>query len=450
MQARRAVLSLSSILAFRMLGLFMILPVFSLYALNKPYATTTLVGLAFGIYGLTQAIFQMPFGMLSDRVGRKPVIALGLVIFAAGSIVAALSHSVYGLIAGRALQGAGAIGSTILALIADVTRDEQRTKAMAMTGMTIGVAFSLAIILGKLIGAWGGLSAIFWVTASLAIIGLILLHTTVPSIEPIVHQDVETKSTCLRAIIADRNLLRLNWSVLSLHAILTALFLVIPFILSRELLLASWQQVSLYLAVLLIAFMIAVPLIIFSEKKRQLRGAFLASIAVVIMSVAALMGTQHAAILTSLLLLLFFTAFTLIEATLPSWVSKISPIQQKGTAMGLFSSFQYGGIFLGGSLGGWVMSAFGITGVLSFCVIVGLLWLIVAMYLKQPPYLSTAVLSMHPDLFTHTTVTKTALLKINGIKEAMISKAEQLVYLKIDRQLIDEPKLRRRLEEGNL
>jgi len=228
-----AIFSLAMIMAFRMLGLFMILPVFSAHATALPGATATLLGVALGIYGLSQAILQMPFGMLSDRIGRKPVIAAGLILFALGSIVAALSHSIYGIILGRTLQGAGAIGSTTLAMVSDLTRDENRSKAMAMMGLTIGFAFSIAMILGPIIYTWFHLSGIFWATSGFAIVGLLLLITVPTPPKVLVHPDIERETNNLKSVFKNGQLLRLDWGIFSMHAMLTATFIAIPILFTQ-------------------------------------------------------------------------------------------------------------------------------------------------------------------------------------------------------------------------
>ncbi|WP_304986013.1 MFS transporter [Coxiella-like endosymbiont] len=273
---RIAVASLTAIMAFRMLGLFMLLPVFSLYANQIPFATPALIGVALGIYGLLQACFQIPFGMLSDHIGRKPVITAGLILLGVGSILAALSHSIYGIIIGRAFQGAGAIGSTILAMIADLTRDEERSKAMALVGIAIGFSFAIALIIGLLINAWFQLEGIFWTTAIFATVGIILLHTVVPTpLQLLPHPEVESESGYFKKVICSSALLRLDFGIFSLHCILTAIFIGIPIILSRVINLTEHEQVSLYLIILLFAFIIAMPLIILFEKSANLSGLLL-------------------------------------------------------------------------------------------------------------------------------------------------------------------------------
>lgn len=445
---KSAVFSLALIMSFRMLGLFMILPVFSAYAHELAGATPTLIGIALGIYGLTQAILQMPFGSLSDRIGRKPIILLGLIFFAVGSVIAAMSHSITGVIIGRAVQGAGAIGSTTLALVADLTRDENRSKAMAFIGLFIGASFTIAVILGPIINNVWHLNGIFWVTAALAVVGIILLFTIVPSPPTLVmHPDVESSPHTIRSILKNKQLLRLDLGIACSHAILTAIFIAIPILLTHVMHLGQSTQISLYLSVLIFSFIGMVPFIIFAEKKRQMKTIFIGAVATITASLLLLYYFHSSAMSIGILLLLYFTAFTLLEASLPSLVSKISPIRKKGTAMGIYSTSQFFGIFVGGALGGFLYGHFGLNGVFLFAFSTGLLWLIFAISMKQPPYLSTIIINIpagQPLENFHN------IGKIAGVSEVALMTNEQLIYVKIDKKIITEDELRNRIETGNL
>lgn len=449
---RSAVLSLAAIMAFRMLGLFMILPVFSVRAEGLVGASTTMVGLALGIYGLTQAILQMPFGALSDRIGRKPIIATGLVLFTLGSVVAAMSTSIYGIILGRALQGAGAIGSTTLALIADLTRDENRSKAMASVGLTIGAAFTLAMILGPIVNSWFHLSGIFWLTAIFACLGLVLLFTTVPTPPKLAihHDDIEISSNRFFQVIRNPQLLRLDFGIFSLHTILTAMFIAIPIMLTRMAGLTELQQVVLYLIVLSLAFICVVPLIIVSEKKRKLKPIFIAAIAMVLLAQILLMFFHFTPVRIGVILFLFFCAFTLLEASLPSLISKVSPIRSKGTAMGVYSTAQFFGIFVGGWLGGRVYTSFHLTGLFVFCALIALAWIFVAITMSQPPYLSTLIMSLPSDSSQDATQLVHRLRSIPGVAEVALMIEEEQVYMKIDKKIVSEHELRDVIKHSNV
>lgn len=373
----RATFALASILAIRMLGLFMILPVFSLAAAQLNGATPFLIGLALGIYGLSQAIFQMPLGILSDKIGRKPIIAAGLLIFLAGSILAALSTSITGMIIGRVLQGAGAMGSTVIAFVADFTREKHRTKAMALMGMTIGLSFAVAMVLGPFLNGWVHLAGIFWIAAGLCLLGLLLLFTVVPPAPPRTVITGETSEALLIDVIKNAKLLQLNFGIFCLHAILTASFVALPLVLQKLLGTNEAGQWHLYLGVLLLSFLIMTPAIIVAEKRQQVKNLFIIAIAALGLAELLLMQfhLSYAGVILSLLI--FFTAFNLLEACLPSLISKLAPPNLRGTAMGLYSTCQFFGIFIGGSLGGLLLQHFGVAAIfLAAGFLAGVWWLL--------------------------------------------------------------------------
>lgn len=384
---RRAVGSLASIMSLRLLGLFMILPVFSLYAHNLVGSTPLLIGMAIGIYGLTQGLLQIPFGMLSDHIGRRPVITLGLLLFALGSMIAALSHSITGVIIGRALQGAGAIGSTVIAMIADLTSDGQRTKAMAINGMTIGMSFSLAMVLGPIFAAWIQINGIFWLAVAFSFIALFILYFLVPTPPPTpASLDKEPKLALFFTLLKDPQLARLNSGVFLLNAVFTASFVVLPITLLKFGGLPSNKQWFLYVPTLLIAFVLSVIMIMRAEKKHQVKPFFITGIVLLgISEIYLSIITQHL-MLSAFGLLLFFTAFSLLEAVLPSWVSRAAPPARKGTALGIYSSAQFLGIFAGGSLGGLIYGIFGLQKVYLFCAAITVAWLVISIPLKSPQH----------------------------------------------------------------
>ena len=380
---RRAALSLAGIFSLRMLGLFMIYPVFALWARRLPDATEFSIGLALGVYGLTQALFQIPLGFLSDRLGRKRIIAAGLVLFASGSAVAALSHSIDGIILGRLLQGAGAVGSAVLALAADLTREEHRTKAMAIIGMTIGASFSLALVAGPILNRWIGVLGIFWLTAVLALLGIGVLYGLVP--QPLVssvHAEAEPVPALFKRVLTDRELLRLDFGIFVQHAILTASFLSVPFVL-KQAGVALHNQWFVYLPVLVVSVIFMVPLIIMADRGRM-KPIFLASVATLGVSQLLLLLGHGGLPVVIVALLLFFIAFNLLEASLPSLISRVAPAEAKGTALGIYSSSQFFGIFVGGALGGWLQGVWGLTGVFGLCAALTGLWLVVAIAMRPP------------------------------------------------------------------
>ena len=376
----RGSLSLASVLFLRMLGLFLILPVFTLYARTLTESTPTLVGLAFGIYGLTQAFLQIPFGMLSDKLGRKPVIFAGLLIFAAGSLLASQADSIWVMILGRALQGAGAISAALMALAADLTREQQRTKAMAMIGISIGFAFSLAFVLGPLLATSIGVSGIFIFSAILAILAIIVLYLLVPNPEHIsFHSDAEVSLAMLGNVLRDHKLLKLNLGIFILHTILMANFIVVPLTLQDIVGLASSQHWQVYLPVLLASAILMAPAIILGERANKSVACFKAAVLILLISQIGYYFWHSTLMALAIMLLVFFTAFNYLEASLPSLISTMSSKNSKGTALGVYASCQFIGTFTGALIGGIIHEHFGLPLVFVFGSIMALVWFLVTL-----------------------------------------------------------------------
>ncbi len=440
---RRAAFSLAGIFATRMLGLFLILPVFALYAEHLTGATPFLVGMAIGVYGLTQAAFQIPFGMLSDRIGRKPVIAAGLLIFAVGSVVAAMADSVQGVIVGRALQGAGAVAAAVMALAADLTREEHRVKAMAIIGMTIGFSFLVAMVAGPVLGHWIGIPGIFWTTALLALLGIALLYLAVPNpIRSRVHRDAEAVPAQFAGVLRDRQLLRLDFGILVLHLVLTAGFVVLPLAL-RDAGLAPSEHWQLYLPVMALAMAGSIPFIILAEKKRLMKPMVVGAIAVLAISEIgfSLLHTQFIALAG--LIGLFFTAFNLLEALMPSLIAKTAPALSKGTAMGVYSSSQFIGAFIGGAAGGALYGYFGFAAVFLFCAVLLLIWWGLALTMRPPRYLATTLLNVGPVTVGRATELETEIASLSGVAEVTVMVDEGIAYLRVDHARLDRSALQR-------
>ncbi|MDA0911100.1 MAG: MFS transporter [Proteobacteria bacterium] len=440
---KKSTLSIASIYAFRMLGLFIILPIFSLYADKIIDATPTLIGVALGIYGLTQALLQIVLGVLSDKYGRKPVILFGLIVFIIGSVIAAMSHTIYGIIIGRALQGAGAIGSTLTALVADTTKEENRMKAMSVIGMTIGLSFIGAMVLGPILNTWIGLSGIFWLTAFLGAIGIVILIYGVPTPTKIIfHKGSETTPSQIKSVLKRSELLRLNYGIFSLHAMLTALFLAIPVILIDYIGVSIDKQWIIYLPVLFISFFLMVPFIIIAETKNLMKPVFVGAIIILTAMQFLLYEFDHHVIVMSLLLVLYFASFTLLEAALPSLISKMAPISSKGTAMGVYSSAQFFGIFFGGVLGGVIMHHFGIQGIFIFNGLLGVLWIVIAITMQKPKQLSSKLYSMSKTQHIDAKALQQSILNLPGVEEAMVCLEEGAAYLKVDKKVFNEATLK--------
>jgi MFS family permease len=368
-----------------MLGLFMVLPLLALYAADLPGATPALIGLALGVYGLTQAVLQIPLGWLSDLVGRKPVIIAGLLVFAVGSIVAAMSDSIAGIIVGRTLQGGGAIASTVMALVADLTREEQRTKAMAVVGISIGLSFAVAMVLGPVVATMGGLATVFWFTAVLAAIGIGIVITLVPNPPGADSgdQEVGARLGLMRRSFTDVGLIRLNFGIFVLHFILVACFLVVPGLLEQSFGVDREQHWKVYLPVLLLSLVGMVPLMMLAERGGRPRQMFLLGIALIFSAVAAL-GFSSTHWLFYGGLWLFFVGFNYLEATLPSLVSKTVFAGGKGTAMGVYSSCQFMGAFAGGAGGGWILDHLGSSVLTGVSLALAVAWWLLALRAAKP------------------------------------------------------------------
>ncbi len=386
---RRASASLAAIFALRMLGLFLVLPVFALEASRLPGGDdATRVGWAMGLYGLTQALLQIPFGVASDRWGRKPTIVVGLLVFALGSAVAAGAPDLTWLAVGRALQGAGAISAAVTAFLADVTRDGVRTKAMAIIGGSIALMFATSLVLAPLLAALVGLSGIFALTTGLALLGIAVVIWWAPP-EPVIEAPgAQRPRTDWGVVLRDPALLRLNLGVFVLHAVQLAMWMAVPAMLVQAGL-SQPEHWRVYLPAVLVSLLLMGGLLFPMERRGRLRGAFLFAVALLVLVQLALWALVQPGAAPSVwtlggVLLLFFTSFNMLEASQPSLVSRLAPAAARGAALGLYNTLQSLGFFVGGALGGWLVHAHGPSGLFVVCAVAALLWLVVAWPMSAP------------------------------------------------------------------
>jgi MFS family permease len=432
----RASLSLASIYGLRMLGMFLILPIFSIYAETLPGGEShLLIGLALGAYGLTQAMFQLPFGMASDRFGRKRMIYIGLVLFVIGSLVAAFANDLYTIIFGRAIQGAGAVSAVVTALVADLTREEHRTKAMAMIGGTIGVTFAMSLILGPALNQWIGIPGIFLLTGILAALAILDVKYLVP--DPVVsrfHSDAEASPSKLKDVLKDMQLMRLNFGIFALHAAQMAMFVVVPFAIKGTSGMSENDHWMIYLPIMVISFALMVPAIIYGEKKAKLKPVFIGAIVIMLLAQLLFAGSIDAFWGIIISLSAYFVAFNILEATLPSIISKLAPAASKGTAIGVYNTAQSLGVFVGGALGGVLSHLYGFAAVFIFCSVLMGMWLMAALSMRTPPAVKSKMYHLEEMTNAAAKNLSTRLSAIVGVREAVVLADEGLVILKVDMQ----------------
>ena len=444
---KRAAAGLAAIFGLRMLGMFLILPVFALYAEHLPGGDNhTLVGLALGMYGLTQAILMIPFGMASDRIGRKKVIIFGLIVFALGSFLAATATDIYWTIAGRALQGAGAISAAITAMLADLTREEHRTKAMALVGATIGLTFAVSLVAGPALNRVSGVPGIFALTGALALAAIWVVKVWVPEpAESYFHADAQANPAKLVDVLKDSQLLRLDFGIFSLHAAQMAMFVVVPVALKNSGLAADHHW-AVYLPVLLGSFVLMVPAIIAGEKRGKMKPVFVGAVALMLLAQLGLaFGIDHFwGIVWALFF--YFVAFNLLEASLPSLISKLAPVSAKGTAMGVYNTAQALGLFFGGVFGGWLAQHHGFAAVFIFCVVLMAAWLLASLSMTPPPAIKTRMFRVGAMPAGQAALLKAQLASVAGVVEAVVLAEEGVAMLKVSLKGWDEAGVRSLLE----
>lgn len=433
----RATAALASIYGLRMLGMFLILPIFAIYAEKLQGGDNhALIGLALGAYGFMQVIFQLPFGMASDRFGRKKLIYIGLIMFAVGSVFAATAQDIYMVIFGRAIQGAGAISAVVTALVADSTREEHRTQAMAMIGATIGVTFAVSLVAGPILNQWIGVSGIFWLTAVLSIAAIAVVKFAVP--EPLhahFHSDAQAAPAKIREVLRDTQLLRLNFGTFCLHGAQMAMFMVVPFAIKNSTGMNENTHWQIYLPVLVLSFILMVPAIIYAEKKAKLKPVFISAVALMLLTQIAFMfslGSLWGIVAT---LFSYFVAFNILEASLPSLISKMAPVAAKGTAMGIHNTAQSFGMFLGAALGGWLSHRYGNAMVFVFCAALMFIWFGLALGMQAPPSVKTKMFHIQEGYNDEQAAKLVQDIRaMDGVYEVVAIPSETMLMVKLENQ----------------
>ncbi len=432
----KKVLPLSLIVALRFFGLFIVLSVLSQYALGMPGGTATLAGIAVGGYALTQALLQVPYGVLSDKIGRKKTLLIGLLIFAAGSAVCALSSNIYILLFGRFLQGAGAIGSVVTAMIADHVREDQRAHAMAVMGMTIAISFAAAMIIGPVIGGFYSVGALFWLTAILAVAALAILFTAVPEPPSIVHSYSEEEAK-IRHVFKDKDLLRMYITFLFHSSTMAIAFFIIPVVMRQHFGLGAEAYWKIYLPAVFFGIIAMGPAAVFGEKYNKGKEVFLVSIAFVAAAFA-LMGWAASLFWFGVGTTFFFIGFNMFEPLLQSFVSKFAKVHQKGAALGVANTFAYVGIFLGGAVGGYAYEYFGRGGVAILVLAVAFVWILWIVGMRSPGVRDNLFLPF--DMYDRDKID--ALKHLNGVTDFYRNDTEKLIVVKFDNDLLDGDTIR--------
>jgi len=432
----RATAALASIYGLRMLGMFLILPIFAIYAEKLQGGDNhALIGLALGAYGFMQVIFQLPFGMASDRFGRKKLIYLGLIMFAVGSVFAATAQDIYMVIVGRAIQGAGAISAVVTALVADSTREEHRTQAMAMIGATIGVTFAVSLVAGPILNQWIGVPGIFWLTAVLSVLAIAVVKFAVPApLHAHFHSDAQAAPAKIREVLRDTQLLRLNFGTFCLHGAQMAMFMVVPFAIKHSTGMNENTHWQIYLPVLILSFILMVPAIIYAEKKAKLKPVFISAVALMLLTQIAFMFSLSSLWGIVATLFSYFVAFNILEASLPSLISKMAPVAAKGTAMGVHNTAQSFGMFLGAALGGWLSHSYGSSTVFVFCAALMVVWFGLALGMQAPPSVKTKMFHIQGYNDEQAAILVQDIRAMDGVYEVVAIPSETMLMVKLENQ----------------
>lgn len=434
----QSIAGIGLLFALRMLGMFMVVPVLAIYGARLQGATPLLIGMAIGIYGLAQALFQIPFGLWSDRVGRRPLILLGLFLMLIGSLLPACSDHIAWLILGRFLQGAGAISAVLMALLSDLTSERYRSLGMAVIGMSFGGTFALATCIGPWLASHAGISAVFWLVAGLAATAIACLLWFIPKESATLrNREAELIPAALGSIWQDKRLMQLNLGIFMLHLLLMLSFQALPSVLSAVGYLAD-QQWSPMLGAMVIAMVLVIPCVVVAERYQRVRYLYLVAIGLLLFAEGLWWGgygDNQGQITVLLALGLFFLGFNLLEALLPTLVSKLAPAGLKGTAMGVYSTAQFFGIACGGGLGGLLAQQYGASGLLTAATVIALLWWGLSWQIQEPGNVRGVRLELEADDLLNVAQLQSGLQALPGVLEVMVVPEEASAYLKIDKQL---------------
>lgn len=445
----RASTSLAGVYALRMLGMFLVLPVLALHAHSlggENSASMKMVGLAMAVYGLTQALLQLPLGILSDKIGRKKVIFLGMTVFALGSFLAAFAPNVETLVVARAIQGAGAVSAAVTALLADLTREEVRTRAMSMIGLSIGLTFSVSLVLSPILTRYIGVNGLFILMGILSLVSLTLVGFYTPNPQQQrLHEDTQAQPSRIVEVLKNPQLLRLNYGIFALQAGLMAIFTALPFAL-RDLGWEKFEHWKVYLPATVIGLVLMIPAIIVGETRNKLKQVFVIGITLVLFAQAALLFSLNSVWLIALCLVIYFIGFNILEASLPSLVSKIAPSDLKGTAMGVYNTLQSLGVFAGGMIASKMYALAGYDGVFGFCCVMVLIWLFIAALAPAPKPVKNVAFPVPAHKQRDSGSLKAAITAVAGVESVVFSQDEQTVFLKVLQHGFDEQEVKKLLD----